>query len=66
MTIEITTIHGKVTPIEPVTVVVQRDTLLNTAPNHHFGASGATLPHMIQQLADQTQVKHTYGIIKCR
>ena len=38
--------------IEPETVVVQRDTLPNTAPNQHFGASGATLPHMIQQLAD--------------
>ena len=52
VTIKTTTIHGKVTLIEPATVVVQRDTLPNTAPNHHFGASGATPPHMIHKLAD--------------
>ena len=49
---ETATVHGKVTLIEPATVVVQRDTLPNTAPKHHFGASGATLPHMIHKLAD--------------
>ena len=29
-----------------------RDTSPNTAPKHHFGASGATQPHMIHKLAD--------------
>ena len=42
ITIETTTLRGKVTLIEPATVVVQRDTLPNTVLNHHFGASGAT------------------------
>ena len=50
--IETTSIHGKTTLIEPATIVVQRDTLPNTVPNHHFGASGATQPHMICKLAD--------------
>ena len=53
ITIETTTVLGKATPIEPTTIVVQRDTLPNTAPKHHFGASGATQPHMIHKLADQ-------------
>ena len=45
-------IHGKTTLTEPATIVVPRDTLPNTAPKHHFGASGATQPHMIHKLAD--------------
>ena len=45
-------IHGKTTLTEPATIVVQRDTSPNTAPKHHFGASGATQPHMIHKLAD--------------
>ena len=51
-TIETTSIHGKTTLTEPATIVVQRDTLPNTVPKHHFGASGATQPHMIHKLAD--------------
>ena len=45
-------IHRKTTPTEPATIVVQRDTLPNTVPKHHFGASGATQPHMIHNFAD--------------
>ena len=37
---------------QPATVVVQRDTLPNTAPKQHSGASGATPPHMTHKLAD--------------
>ena len=51
-TIETTAIHGKATLTEPAIVVAQKDTLPNTAPKHHFGASGATPPHMIHKLAD--------------
>ena len=44
--------HGKTTLTEPATIVVPRDTSPNIAPKHHFGASGATQPHMIHKLAD--------------
>ena len=50
-TIETTTVHGKATPTEPAIVVAQKNTLPNIAPKHHFGASGATLPHMTKQFA---------------
>ena len=53
VTIKTTNTRGKITLIEPATIVVQRDTLPNTAPKHHFGASGVTQPHMIHKLADQ-------------
>ena len=52
ITIETTNIHGKITLIEPVIIAVRRDISPNTAPKHHFGASGATQPHMIHKLAD--------------
>ena len=52
LTIEITTVCGKVTLTDPATVVVQRDTSPSTTPSQSFGASGATLPHMTQKLAD--------------
>ena len=52
ITIGTTNIHGKITLIESVTIVVQRDTLPSTAPKHHFGASGATCLHTIHKLAD--------------
>ena len=44
--------HGKTTLTEPTTIVVPRDIWQNTAPKYHFGASGATQPHMIHRLAD--------------
>ena len=43
-------IHGKTILTEPANIVVPRDTLPNTAPKHHFGASGATQPHKLADL----------------
>ena len=65
-TIKTTTVRGKATPIEPAIVVAQKDRLRNIAPKHHFGASGATPPHMTQQLAGPNLGQVTYGIAKCR
>ena len=49
-TIPIITTPGKATLTGPATVVEQRGTLPNTAPNRTFGASGVTLPLMIHRI----------------